>query len=110
MSKDEIDILDIDNKILQNFNNKKNNIDELKKRLETMIDSLELNNIRQGVKDTLNLNIIELKSYIKDIEENILYLYKIDITDKKYNFQVIDYKNICTLYNIKSLSINLILF
>ena len=43
-----------------------------------------------------------IDNYIKDIEENILYLYKIDITDKKYNFQVIDYKNICTLYNIKS--------
>lgn len=89
MSNDEIDILDIDNKILQNFNNKKNNIDNLKQRLEVMKESLEINNIRQGVIDTLNLNIIELTAYIKDIEENnslnFYILESVDLIEKYKN-------------------------
>jgi hypothetical protein len=78
----EIDILDINNKILNNFEKRKETLGKFKERLEDMNKSLEFENIRHGVKDTLQHNIFDLIEYIKDIEENIsLNFYMLESVD-----------------------------
>ena len=81
-SENEIDILDINNRILGNFEKKKQTLGKLKERLQDMNKSLEIENIRHGVKDTLQNNISDIKDYIKDIEENIsLNFYMLESVD-----------------------------
>ena len=86
MSNDEIDILEINSKILQNFKNEKENLPKLKERFEEISKSLENTHIRQGVKDTLQANLDDLREYIKDIGEdisqNFYTLESIDLIEK----------------------------
>jgi hypothetical protein len=81
-SENEIDILDINNRILGNFETRKQTLGKLKERLQDMNKSLEIENIRHGVKDTLQNNISDITDYIKDIEENIsLNFYMLESVD-----------------------------
>ena len=81
-TENEIDILDINNRILNNFETRKQTLEKLKERLHDMNKSLEIENIRHGVKDTLQNNIVDITEYIKDIEENIsLNFYMLESVD-----------------------------
>ena len=55
-------------------------LEKLKERLHDMNKSLEIENIRHGVKDTLQNNIVDITEYIKDIEENISLYFSIKST------------------------------
>lgn len=80
--KENVDILEIHSKILETFDEKRLALPLIKKRLEDITKSLEMNNIRQGLKDTLIKNIKELTEYIKDIDENIsLNFYVLEATN-----------------------------
>ena len=75
----DLDILYINNKILQNFENEKEKIVDYKEKLEDIEKSLEILNLRQNVKETLILKKDELKDYINDLE-----------TDHSKNFYIIE--------------------
>ena len=67
----DIDILDINNKILINFKNEEEKLSEYREKLKSIKNSLELKNIRLRVIDSLIKTEAELTKHIDDIENTI---------------------------------------
>jgi len=83
----DIDILDIDNKIRINFKEEEENIPKYKAHLESLNKSLELKNIRTRVVDSLLKSVKELEEHIQDIESNTslnFYMAETGIFLEKY--------------------------
>lgn len=68
--ENEIDILDIDNKIRINFKEEDENLYKYKENLDSLKKSLELKNIRTRVFDSLTSTVKELEEHIQNIETN----------------------------------------
>ena len=71
MADNEIDILNIDNKIIENYRNEYENIPQYKEKLNEIKTSLSLKNISLRVIESLKKTEIELENHIDDIENNI---------------------------------------
>ena len=67
----DVDILDINNKILINFKTEEDKLLEYREKLKSIKKSLELKNIRLRVVDSLIKTEAELTKHIYDIENNI---------------------------------------
>jgi len=82
----EIDILYIDNKILQNFKDEKEKLDEYKNKLENIQNCLKLSNLRSNLTETLVKNEKELSEYISDLEidhsKNFYIIETADLIEK----------------------------
>ena len=73
--KDDVDILDIDRKICQNFRNEKNRLQEYNEKLENLRNSLKLNNIRDGIRENLIQCEKDLETYIDDLINDVSVNY-----------------------------------
>ena len=70
-NSNDIDILDIDSKIILNFKLEENKISEYKNKLTDIKTSLELKNIRPRIIESLSNTAKELEEHINDVENNI---------------------------------------
>lgn len=68
-----IDIIDLDNKIRNNFKSQKENIDFYKKRLLDIEITLNNTNLHNKLKNEIKQSHIALSEYIKNITEDINY-------------------------------------
>ena len=76
INDNDVDILDIDNKIILNFREEEYKLSKYKNNLEELKINLELKNIRPRIIESLTNTYNDLKKHINDIEGNIsLYFY-----------------------------------
>ena len=71
----DTDILSIHNDILSTFEKKKSNLDNYKKYLIKLNETLFIPDISYRIKNKLELNKIHITSQINDIERNSSYNY-----------------------------------
>jgi hypothetical protein len=83
----DIDILEIDAKIIHNFDEDRRRIDMYEDKKKELESSLKLNSLTQRTKNSLEDSIKTLESHIEDIR-----------TDKLYNFYIIESAEILEKY------------
>ena len=83
----DIDILEIDAKIIRNFDEDRRQIDMYEEKKMDLELSLKLNSLTQRTKNTLQVSINNLASHIEDIK-----------SDKLYNFYIIESAEILEKY------------
>ena len=82
----EIDILYINNKIIQNFDEEKEKLKEYIDRLSEIQNTLQLDNLRSNIKETLLDKEKKLIEYIKDLKsdnsKNFYIIETVDLIEK----------------------------
>ena len=96
----DIDILDINNKILLNFREEESSLLEFKRRLKDIKTSLELKNIRPRVIETLNNTVKELEKHIHDIENK--HTWGVDILLGHFNIRAAIYYKFMVTHTLPS--------
>lgn len=85
-----MDILEVDSHIIKKFNDQKDQLGILKKKLDVMKNTFESKNVRDNTQENLKTSIDNLTEYINDIENDIIYNFYISET-----YEIIDeYKRI----------------
>ena len=83
----DIDILEIDSKIIRNFEDNKSKINTYEEKKSELQNSLKLNSLTQRTKNSLEKSIKHLEEHIDDIKSN-----------KSYNFYIIESVEILDKY------------
>ena len=85
----DIDILEIDSKIIHNFEEEKSKIEEYVQKRNDLQSSLKLNSLTPRTSQTLEDSIKKLDSYIEDIQcNNLINFYTIESAEilEKYKY------------------------
>ena len=80
MLKQEINILTVNTKILENFKQEENKLQEYKNKLKDIEKSLEFKNLKPRIQSNLLKTKNELVEYISNIENNTFYNFYISET------------------------------
>lgn len=83
----DIDILEIDQKIVRNFDDDRSKISFYEEKKKDLEHSLKLNSLTQRTKNTLSESVDKLSNHIEDIK-----------SDKLYNFYIIESAEILEKY------------